>query len=304
MNEALLLYGFFVGIMVVALACMVLSGLQLLALRRNQETKRAMRRLRGNNQPTVTVLVYVRNQQAHVVKTLAALRRNHYHAFDVVVVDDASSDASARVARGFAVQYPAMALHVLRRRQFTTTQAALQAGYRKSRRGSIVLVVTPNLMIDPAFIKRTVAARRNTPTWRAGASEKGLSSELTLGDIGHVLERNYWQLRDSGKAYAARSFLRKRPGISHLVNYQGGIRAFVGVLLIAIGAAGAWLAFGVTIFWYLWVVVTAYGLAAIWLRYGVSLRDRLILTLSVPLALFLVPVAGSMREISQRFARK
>jgi glycosyltransferase involved in cell wall biosynthesis len=50
------------------------------------------------NEPRVSVVVPVRNGAAHLARCLDALRASDFAPFEIVVVDDASSDESARIA--------------------------------------------------------------------------------------------------------------------------------------------------------------------------------------------------------------
>lgn len=303
MSEKELLFSILLGLIVVAVVAIILSVVQWRQITREAQVVTAMRRLRGKKQPSVTVLVYARNQQAHIEQMLRILKNNRYRACDIVVVDDASSDQTAAIVKRFCEVYPKAAIRLFRRRRQTSVSEALRAGYKKSQKGSIVLVMTPDLPLDTQIVKCAVASRGEGGSWRTPV-RKGLHAALQLGDVGVFLERYVWQSAQCVRVYDAKMFLKGRivlpSGIQHEADYVGALSVLFSVVLIA----GSIAFFGVQAFWYVWVIVTAYGLATAWLRYGESIRDRLVITLSIPLALFLIPATSIVRGFSQLDVRK
>jgi glycosyltransferase involved in cell wall biosynthesis len=53
-------------------------------------------------EPFLTVVVPVRNSRDSLALTLAALRRSDFTNYELIIVDDASSDGSAEVAAAYA----------------------------------------------------------------------------------------------------------------------------------------------------------------------------------------------------------
>jgi len=302
MNESELLFSFFIGLSIVAVGAVFLSVLQWRRIDRELLIAKTMRRLNKKNQPAVTVLVYAHNQQAHIERTLRALKNNRYHAFDVVVVDDDSDDQTSQIVKQFSTRYPKAPIQLLRRRTQTTTNQALQAGYKKSQRGSIVMTVIPGAPIDALMIKRTVASQNERESWRVSMRE-GLGGQLRISDIGIFLEKYYWQQSERVHAYAAPAF-KRQTAIAPTSAYADGITAAASILCFVFLLIAAFYVVGMQALWYGWIIVTAYGLVAVWVRYGESLRDRLVLTLSIPLALFLIPTTSLVRGISQLYSRK
>lgn len=54
--------------------------------------------------PPVTVVIPARNEQSNLPRLLAALRNQTFQPYEILVVDDASTDQTAEIARGFGVQ--------------------------------------------------------------------------------------------------------------------------------------------------------------------------------------------------------
>lgn len=70
--------------------------------------------------PLVSVLIPARNEAQRIGTCLAGLATHHYRRFEVIVVDDHSTDATAAVVGDYAPQLPTLAV---------VTSAALPAGW-------------------------------------------------------------------------------------------------------------------------------------------------------------------------------
>jgi chlorobactene glucosyltransferase len=79
-------------------------------VRREQRTPHLAARA-PSAQPLVSVIVPARNEAARIGACLSGLASQTYRAFEVIVVDDDSSDGTAAVAQRYAADLPA--LHVL-----------------------------------------------------------------------------------------------------------------------------------------------------------------------------------------------
>src|SRR5260370_17895484 len=55
----------------------------------------------GDSQPTVSVIIPSRNEEANLVACLESLIMQSGVTFEIIVIDDDSSDATAEIARGF-----------------------------------------------------------------------------------------------------------------------------------------------------------------------------------------------------------
>ncbi len=303
MSETELIISFLIGLLIVAAGTIVLSVLQFKRVAFDEVVEKQMRKLRGKKQPAVTVLLYLRGEVDDIINALQAIRKNKYGNFDVVLIDDGVQVGIRSEVREFQNKYPLFALRQVRRRRYTTVADALQAGYRKSKRGAIVLVVTPDMVLPASYIKRAVASQDGREVWRVQLNWQ-LREQLDLMSIGRLLTMNYWQNTHSPRLYEAHYFTREAPQDIALIDSWSLARAIVGscTLIAVLGLSIA--AFGLITVWYIWLLVVAYGLVAVWLRYGQTMRDRWVLTFTLPIAIFLIPPTSIMRGFSQLSVRK
>jgi cellulose synthase/poly-beta-1,6-N-acetylglucosamine synthase-like glycosyltransferase len=96
---------------------------------------------RRTRMPTVGVIVPVRNEEEQLGRSLEALLANTYPDFDVLVVDDASTDGTAAVALAFA---SGGHLRVLRNRE----RLGPTRGSNRASRGPVARQPVPDLEIQ------------------------------------------------------------------------------------------------------------------------------------------------------------
>lgn len=95
---------FFVSLSLLAFACVYSSWYRnrvVFGLNRNIFTPRPLKR-----GPLVSVIIPARNEEANIAAILESLVRQKYPDMEVIVVDDASEDATGRIASGFAAGDP------------------------------------------------------------------------------------------------------------------------------------------------------------------------------------------------------
>lgn len=96
----------------------------------------------------VSVIVPVHNSRQHLVRCITAIKDSTYQAYEVIVVDDASTDGSAEFAE-------ALTARVLRRDRQGGPAAARNCG-AKVARGDLLLFVDADVSIRPDTLLRVV----------------------------------------------------------------------------------------------------------------------------------------------------
>ncbi len=104
----------------------------------------------------ISVVVPVFNEEGNLpilIPKLAEVLEGLDRAYEMIFVDDGSSDESRRILREMTVQYPS--LRILCFRVNRGLSAALSAGMREAR-GGIIVTLDSDLQNDPADIPRLV----------------------------------------------------------------------------------------------------------------------------------------------------
>ena len=143
--------------------------------------------------PILSVVVPVRNDPERLRACLRSLAASTLHAHEVIVVDDASTDATAEVAAGLGAK-------VVRQSDRTGPAAARNRGVAEAR-GDYVLFVDADVCVHPDTLERVVAAFEEDP----GADALFGSYDLTPGSPNFLsqyknLFHHYVHQRSSGVA--------------------------------------------------------------------------------------------------------
>jgi len=108
--------------------------------------------------PALSVLVYVRNQEQSIVETIESIRRQEYPGpFEMILIDDASSDRTVFIARSTGYRW----LKVLRQSQNRGKAAALNRALDAAQHDLIVTLDADAIMFGDALwsvVERYVAA--------------------------------------------------------------------------------------------------------------------------------------------------
>ncbi|MDB5179752.1 MAG: hypothetical protein JWN12_384 [Candidatus Saccharibacteria bacterium] len=109
------------------------------------------------NRPHVTVLVYAKNSASVVSDCLASILKNRYRQYDIVIVNNKSTDQTRAMLALFHQDHPTARLYVYNKRKSDTVHVSLQQAYRKSQRGDIILTIRSDSILSKTFIKEAVA---------------------------------------------------------------------------------------------------------------------------------------------------
>jgi len=112
--------------------------------------------------PRVSVAITVHNYEREVVEALASVDRSEFEDYEVLVVDDASSDGSLRSVRDFLLAHPWMPATVLSNRVNRGPAASRNALARQAR-GELMFVLDADNSIYPPALGRLVHALDRDP---------------------------------------------------------------------------------------------------------------------------------------------
>lgn len=153
---------------IIATGCLALlaSWFDLRQLRLRPQLTRRLRQLTKAKQPTVTVIIYCFNHEKFIASTLVSLRRSSYKSLQIVVIDNASYDHTARVVRRFLRRHPDQRFTLYTKRRHTDEATALKLAYTKVAYSPYILTLTAGDSVPSSLIKNAVAHIQLLPAVR------------------------------------------------------------------------------------------------------------------------------------------
>jgi glycosyltransferase involved in cell wall biosynthesis len=148
--------------------------------------------------PRVSVIVPVRDRRAMLRDLLAALEQQTFRAFEVIVVDDASTDGSADEAEAAAER--GVPVQVVRRTDGGGAVAARLAGVEQAR-GEVLAFTDSDCVPSPRWLEQAMSAIDEGADLVQGLTRP-------TGPVG-PLERSVWAEREDG-LYATCNVLYRR----------------------------------------------------------------------------------------------
>jgi GT2 family glycosyltransferase len=150
--------------------------------------------MRPSRLPKVSVVIVCWNSAAHLPRCLAALEAQTYRDFEVILVDNASTDSSTN---GLASSYPNLSLRVETQSANIGFAAASNVGARLAR-GPWLALLNPDAFAAPDWLARLLSAAAAHPDSFFASRQIQVARPKLLdgeGDIyyssGLALRRNY-----------------------------------------------------------------------------------------------------------------
>jgi cellulose synthase/poly-beta-1,6-N-acetylglucosamine synthase-like glycosyltransferase/peptidoglycan/xylan/chitin deacetylase (PgdA/CDA1 family) len=162
-----------VGVLVVARAVVALS----LAVHHRRLTSSSPR---DGHFPSVSVVVPAYNEAVVIARTVGSLAASEYPDFDLVVVDDGSSDGTAEIVEGLGLD----GVRVVRQRN-AGKAAALNTGTRLTK-GEIVVMVDADTIFEPETLRRLVQPFADPAVGAVSGNTKVGNRRTILGRWQHI----------------------------------------------------------------------------------------------------------------------
>lgn len=200
---------FAVGLLFVFLLLLILRYVLLLWLGylHHIESREAPERAPGA-QPRVTIIVPVYNEEAVIASALRSLLRMEYEAFDVLVVDDGSTDRTAEVARRFEGAYGGATVRLLTKPNGGKA-SALNLGIAHAQT-PFVLCMDGDSRLDPGTLRHALP-HFDDP--RMGA---------VAGNVKVVNRNNVWTRLQALEYIEGLNLARRTQGFLRVVNIVPG----------------------------------------------------------------------------------
>ncbi|MDR1984238.1 MAG: glycosyltransferase [Prevotellaceae bacterium] len=119
------------------------------------------------NYPLVSVIIPVYNMQDYLAETIDSVLNSDYSNFEVIIIDDGSTDNSAEIARNYAEKYKKIKL-------FTQKNSGVSAARNhaiKLSEGKYILPVDADDLISPEYIKKAVEVLEKNPQFKVVCCE-------------------------------------------------------------------------------------------------------------------------------------
>jgi len=149
--------------------------------------------------PMISFVIPIYNGKEYVRNCLDSILAMELDLFEVVLIDDGSTDGSAEIFCAYAEKYPFIRLE---RQENTGPSAARNRGLDLSR-GEYIAFFDADDYINPAALRKTIAQLREYPE-----AELWASDFCRVADNGCVLDRVY-QIDDTMEPILAEGYLRQ-----------------------------------------------------------------------------------------------
>jgi glycosyltransferase involved in cell wall biosynthesis len=140
---------FLVGAFVVIIAASVYDIRQ--ALHRKSMIK-SQSKFRQSKKPTISIIVQAYNNVETVKGCLESIRKNRYSHYDIVVVDNNSTDETRREVRLYMQKHPLLPLRLYSKRYKRSRFESISEGYKRSSKGDLVLDIDATSVIPKSFL--------------------------------------------------------------------------------------------------------------------------------------------------------
>jgi len=107
--------------------------------------------------PEISVIVTCYNYARYLAECVESVCSQEYRSFELIIVDDGSTDDSYAIACGLRDAHPAIACSVITQKNSGTAAAARNRGAREAR-GRFIMFLDADDRLHPAYLKETVAA--------------------------------------------------------------------------------------------------------------------------------------------------
>ena len=142
---------------VILCACMVVYGLYSLAATKYQKRKLKMHPVvvNENFKPFVTIMIPAHNEESVITNTVENILKIDYPNFEVIVIDDRSSDNTASVIKDLEAKHEQVRALIREKDAFPGKSAVLNDALKMAH-GEAILVFDADATVEPDFLNKLV----------------------------------------------------------------------------------------------------------------------------------------------------
>ena len=142
---------------VILCACMVIYGLYSIAATKYQ--KRKLKKhppvINENFKPFVTVMIPAHNEESVITNTVENVLQLDYPSFEIIVIDDRSTDNTASVIKDLESKYENVKALIREQGAFPGKSAVLNDAF-KIAKGEAILVFDADATVEPDFLNKLI----------------------------------------------------------------------------------------------------------------------------------------------------
>lgn len=161
--------------------CAYITGANIYDIQQIRKDSSRSKQSRRRNTPLVSVLVPAHNEELTIVRTLESIRKNTQRKLEIIVIDDASTDATYKVVKQYIAQHPSRSIRIIRKRKNAGKGEAFNTALRRYARGELIMTLDADSIIDRHAIARAVRHFDDPRVVGLAANVRILDDESVLG---------------------------------------------------------------------------------------------------------------------------
>jgi glycosyltransferase involved in cell wall biosynthesis len=179
----LMLVGAVAGSLVIAAIVAGATLYDIRETRRRRDSRLHPNARRNKRRPLITVIIPTDNDERRIEACLGSVLKNTYRKVEILVVDNASGDATKRIVKQCIVNNPKKPIKLIARRKPVCDNTALSEAYRKHGSGEYTMILDPAKQLARHALRE--AALRVGTDGRIGAltPSQVLVSELSVAGL-------------------------------------------------------------------------------------------------------------------------
>ena len=136
-------------------ACMIVYGLYSIAATKYQKRKLKKHPLvvNENFKPFVSVMIPAHNEEGVIINTIENIRAIDYPSFEIIVIDDRSTDNTSSVIVEYAKNFDNV-IPIIREQDAFPGKSAVLNDALKVAKGDAILVFDADATVEPDFLKK------------------------------------------------------------------------------------------------------------------------------------------------------
>ncbi len=106
--------------------------------------------------PLVKILIAAHNEELVIERCLSSIIRSSYRKYQVVVIDDGSSDKTSQIVKQLIEDHPLKNIKLIKKRKNVGKGEALNNGLKRYPEGEIIMTLDADCVVDKHAIKNAV----------------------------------------------------------------------------------------------------------------------------------------------------